>query len=107
MRKDIITRIKTDMIINIHHIVGVQAFAQWSFANSVAFPIRPSSRICFHSFILRRMVIQYGMIANVMIKDAIRDASMKKRLYTGKGLIVKKLVYVNNRSIEKTDKKAK
>jgi hypothetical protein len=84
MRKDMTISMITVQMINIHHIVGVPAFQEWSLANSLARPINHSSRICLPSFSLLSNLIPIGMSPSVITKEAIRDASMKKRLYTGR-----------------------
>jgi hypothetical protein len=80
-KNEIHTRTMTVKITKIHPIVGVPAFPLWSFANSVALPMSHSSRICFPILSLVRSLMPDGMIKNVILKDAIRDAKIKKRLF--------------------------
>ena len=80
IRIENIIRMSTVIITNIHHIVGVPAFVLWSLANSIAFPISHSSRICFPILSLTSNSIPYGMMIKVITKDVIREARIKNRL---------------------------
>jgi hypothetical protein len=75
-----IVSINTLSMIKIPPIVGVQAFSPWSFANSIAFPMSHSSRICFHIFSCINMGIPDRTKKSVRKNDIIRDARIKKRL---------------------------
>lgn len=62
-----------------HHIVGVPALALCSLANSVAFPIVASLRICFQSFSSCNILIKKGVKIKPSKNVAIQKENMSTR----------------------------
>jgi hypothetical protein len=76
----IITMAKTVPIITAQPILGVPVFFLWSFANSVAFPIVASSRICFQSLRECMSFIKSGKNINQTINVVIQNENISMRL---------------------------